>query len=92
MRNYLELSRVVTVFASLLTAFGLYDQAWKIWHTRSANDFTVSLILALIFNEFSWLNYGLAIREWPIILICSLNIPAIIITTIGYWHYGRNRR
>jgi MtN3 and saliva related transmembrane protein len=84
---YLEVSRIITVLASIFISFGLYTQAIKIWRTKSAKDFTLIIVLALIFNEAAWLNYGLALWEWPIILLGSVNIPAAIAAGIGYFKY-----
>lgn len=85
--NYLEISRFITLFASIFITIGLYDQAIKIWRTKSAKDFTTTIIVALIFNEFAWLNYGFSLREWPIMTIGILNVPAAIIAGIGFWKY-----
>jgi MtN3 and saliva related transmembrane protein len=68
---------------------GLWSQAIKIWQTKSAKDFTYLLVFALIFNEFAWLNYGLSLREWPIIFIGFSNIPAVVIIFIGFLKYRR---
>jgi len=87
--SYLEISRVITLIASVFITFGLYDQAIKIWRTRSAKDFTVSIIIALGFNEIAWLNYGVSLGEWPIIIIGCLNIPVAIIASIGFIKYRK---
>jgi len=85
--SYLEISRIVTLVASVAITIGLYHQALKIWQTKSAKDFTWTIIFALIFNEFAWLNYGFALSEWPIILIGFANVPAVIIAGVGYVRY-----
>lgn len=86
---YLDISRIVVSVSNILIVIGLYDQAFKIWRTKSAKDFTLTLILALVINEAAWLNYGCAITEWPIILVSVLNFPAIILATAGYLKYRR---
>ena len=85
--NHLDISRLVTLLASIFITFGLYGQATKIWRTKSAKDFTVTIIVALIFNEVAWLNYGLALWEWPIIVLGCLNIPAVVIAGLGFFKY-----
>ncbi len=85
--NYLEISRIITFIASILITIGLYDQAFKIWRTKSAKDFTITLVAALLFNEIAWLNYGFALFEWPIITLGILNIPAVIIASLGFLKY-----
>lgn len=85
--NYLEISRALTLIASFFITFGLYDQAVRIFKYKSAKDFTWTIIIALLFNEFAWINYGYSLHEWPIIIVGLANVPAIIIVFIGYLRY-----
>lgn len=81
---YQEISRILTFVVSVAITYGLYDQSWKLWRTRSGKDFTPSIVLALVLNELAWLNYGCSIAEWPIILVGILNVPAVIWLAAGY--------
>lgn len=85
----LEFCRILTVVASFLITIGLYDQSIKIWCTKSAKDFTLTIVISLIFSELAWLNYGLALQEWPIIFISSINIPAVLLCMFGYFRYRK---
>ncbi len=85
--NYLEISRIITLIASVFITIGLYHQAIRMFKIKSAKDFTWTIIFALFFNELAWLNYGYALTEWPIIFVGAVNIPAIIIIVIGYYKY-----
>lgn len=85
--GYLEVSRIITLAASVFITVGLYDQAIKIFRTKSAKDFTWSIIVALVINELAWTNYGLSLSEWPIVVVGLVNIPALIIVLIGYIKY-----
>ncbi len=87
--TYLQISQWVVTLANFAIIYGLYDQAFKIWRTKSASDFTWTLIAALIVNEAAWLNYGISLGEWPIILFSCLNFPAILIAAAGFRKYGR---
>ncbi|KOR33081.1 hypothetical protein TI05_03255 [Achromatium sp. WMS3] len=87
---YLLISRLLTIVASSFLTFGLYHQVWKIFQTKSAKDFTATLIISLLLNETIWFNYGFAISEWPIMFITGINLPAVVLTAIGYYYYGRN--
>lgn len=84
-----EASRVLVMIGSFLITLGLYDQALKIWRTRSAKDFTLLIVVALLFNELVWINYGLAIGEWPIYLISAVNLPAAVAALVGYLRYRK---
>jgi len=90
--SYLEISRIITILASVIITFGLYDQALKIFRTKSAKDFTWSIIFALLLNELAWINYGFSLAEWPIILVGVVNIPAIIIIVFGYYKFNGIRK
>ncbi len=85
--DYLKISRVITLIASLFITIGLYDQVLKIFKTKSANDFTWTIILALAFNELAWINYGYSLSEWPIIIVGLANSPAILLLIIGLKKY-----
>ena len=85
---YLDISRLITALASMVMTIGLYLQVIKIWRSKSAKDFSPGLLFALILNEAAWLNYGVALSEWPIILIGILNMPAVIMAIIGYRRWG----
>ena len=87
--SYIEFSRILATVASMVITVGLYSQATKIWRTKSARDFSALLVAALLLDEIAWLNYGLAIYEWPIILIAALNIPAVILAVVGYLKYRK---
>ncbi len=87
--TYVQISRILAIVVSFTITYGLYDQANKIWKTKSAKDFSASLLVSLIANEIVWLNYGIALQEWPIITISMLNIPAVIRAIIGYRRWGR---
>lgn len=84
MFDYQGVSRMLTFVVSLLVTYSLYDQAWKIWCTKSVKDFTASIIVALVANELVWLNYGCSISEWPIITIGLINVPAAVWIVVGY--------
>jgi uncharacterized protein with PQ loop repeat len=89
MNYYPEISRVITVLASLTITIGLYAQCCKLFRTRSAGDFTPALVGSLLFSEVVWLNYGLVLGEWPIVLISCLNMAPVVLITLGYRRYGR---
>jgi uncharacterized protein with PQ loop repeat len=85
----LPTARLLVVIASAFITLGLYGQVRKIFCTKSAGDFYPVLLLALLANELTWLNYGLALREWPVILIAGLNLPAVGGALIGYWRFHK---
>lgn len=81
---WLEISRLFAVIGSMIITLGLYDQARKVWRTKSVDDLSTALVLSLVINESVWLNYGTALREWPIVLVSGVNIPAVALIAVGY--------
>jgi len=87
--TYLEFSRILTFVGSISLTIGAYSQAYKIWRTKSVKDFTPVLIFALVLVELVWLNYGIVLKEWPIIALEAINIPGIFATAILYIKYRK---
>lgn len=87
--NYVEISRVITFVASLTITFGIYSQVSKILKTKSAKDFSSVLILGIVVTEIAWLNYGIVIKEWPIIALESINIPGVFIMAFLFLKYRK---
>lgn len=87
----LEDSRLLVTIASFLLTIGLWVQMIKMWRTRSVDDFAPLLLAALLFNEVSWLNYGILLNEWPIWLVAGANLPAVIGAIIGYFKYRHHK-
>lgn len=77
----------MTFLANLMITVGLYAQCYKIFRTKSSNDFNSVLVTALGIGQIMSLNYGLAIREWPIIAISSLNLVPVTLIAIGCCRY-----
>jgi len=88
---YDEIARLVALSSSLIVTVGSYDQVWKIWRTRSVRDIAPSLIYLSGLNEVTWLNYGFAIHEWPMILVGIINFPACVLAIWGYIKYREKR-
>ncbi|RYX81757.1 hypothetical protein EON83_22590 [bacterium] len=80
---YDEVSRILALLSSALITIGSYDQVWRIWKRRSVADISPLYILFAGFNEVTWLNYGIAIHEWPIILVGIVNFPPCILAVWG---------
>jgi uncharacterized protein with PQ loop repeat len=85
--SYCDLSRVLTFLAHLLITGGLYAQCHRTFRTRSSKDFNALLVAALLLGQTMSLNYGLAIREWPIITLSGLNLVPATLIAVGYWRY-----
>jgi len=79
--------QIMVFVVSLAMTFGLWIQWYKIFHTRSAKDFSIALVVTVLLNEIAWLIYGFTLMEWPIIAIDTLNLPAAIGICVGFFKY-----
>ena len=59
------------------------------WRARSAKDFAVTIVVALVVDEVAWLNYGLSIGEWPIYILGFINMPAVVLLVLGFTRYRK---
>ena len=87
MDTYCEIARLMTFSTSLMISVGLYAQCYKIFRTKSSKDFNLVLVAAMSIGQVMSLNYGLAIWEWPIIAISSLNLAPVTLIAIGCCRY-----
>ena len=62
------LIQVVGFVAGALTTLAYVPQVIRSWRTRSVNDLSLAMLLALAGGVGLWLVYGLAIGSWPIII------------------------
>lgn len=89
---YDESARILALASSVLITLGTYDQVWRIWRTKSVNDISASYVLMAGVNEVTWLNYGIAIREWPMIVVGVVNFPACVLAIWGYLKFRDSKK
>jgi len=86
---YIEISRAIVLLVSVVITAGLYHQAYRVWRTKKVDDITATIVVAILLNEFGWLNYGVALWEWPIVVVSAVNLPAAIAIVVGYFKFRR---
>lgn len=84
--------RLNVMIAGLIITFAVYAQVIKIFNRKSAKDISPLMIVALFYNEISFIIYGANIREWPILVLSLISFPGDILLAVGYWKYGRRRK
>lgn len=90
--SWFSISQILVFVTTFLTVIGLYMQALKLWQTKSVDDFDQVMVVALLANEIVWLNYGIQLKEWPIIAIPILSIPAACLIVVGYFKFRTRRK
>ena len=66
--------------AGFLTTISFVPQITKIWKSKSADDVSKKMFLAVAFGVALWLVYGIVLRQWPIIIWNSISL--VLATTI----------
>ena len=89
---YLEAARIIALSSSLIVTIGSYDQVWRIWRSRSVREISPSLVYLSGLNEVTWLNYGFALQEWPMILVGVINFPACVLAIWGYLKFREKKQ
>jgi MtN3 and saliva related transmembrane protein len=64
----MSLTLFLGYFAGFLTTVSLVPQVIKIWTTKSADDFSLMMLLIWYTGISSWLVYGVLLNAVPIIL------------------------
>jgi len=90
MSTYVEMSRILTTVGSAGMIYALYAQALKVWKRKSADDIHLAIAVVPFLSSMIWFNYGISIKEWPIQLICGLELPASALICIGYFRYCKD--
>jgi MtN3 and saliva related transmembrane protein len=71
--------------AGFFTTVSFVPQIQKIWKTKSAEDVSKKMFLAVAFGVFLWLVYGIVLKQWPIIIWNAISLVlAITILALKY--------
>ena len=54
--------------AGFFTTISYVPQIQKIWKSKSAEDVSKKMFMAVSFGVFLWLIYGIVLEQWPIII------------------------
>ncbi len=87
--TYTDFSRYIVTAASIFLIIGLYHQVYKMFSTKSTDDFSVLMILALVICQLTWINYGVVLNEWPILVLSVLELPAGLLALLGYYKFRK---
>jgi MtN3 and saliva related transmembrane protein len=76
------LVQLVGFVAGALTTLAYVPQLIRTWRTRSVNDFSLGMLVALSVGIGLWLVYGIAIGSWPIIVANGVSfVFALVLVT-----------
>jgi MtN3 and saliva related transmembrane protein len=76
--------------AAVLTSLASLPQVIKCWRTRSAEDLSLKMLLALCAGFVCWLGYGALRGDWVIILANGVSL--LLTGTLLAFKLGERRR
>jgi MtN3 and saliva related transmembrane protein len=73
---------ILGLFAATLTTIAFLPQLFKIWHSKSAKDVSLEMLIIFCSGVFLWLVYGIYLQALPIIIA---NLLTLIFNLIILW-------
>lgn len=61
-------------FAAFCTSVAFFPQALKVWRTKSTKDISLNMFIIFTLGVFSWLIYGVLIKDYPLIFANALTL------------------
>ncbi|MEM1426985.1 MAG: SemiSWEET transporter [Cyanobacteria bacterium P01_H01_bin.130] len=74
----LEPTTLLGISAGFLTTMAYFPQVMKTWQSKSAEDMSWTMLVALCVGIVLWLVYGLEVHDTPVIVA---NIVTLMFTT-----------
>ena len=62
------LKKYLGFFAAFCTTIAFLPQAFKVWKSNNTKDISLTMFIIFTIGVFSWLVYGVLIRNSPIII------------------------
>jgi MtN3 and saliva related transmembrane protein len=84
----MDLTLVIGLVAGFLTTFSFVPQIAKIVKSRSAEDVSRRMFLAIASGVALWLVYGIILKQWPIIVWNSVSLVLAIAILVLKQRYG----
>ena len=81
----MDWSSVIGFAAGFFTTFSFVPQITKIWKSKSAEDVSKKMFLAIAFGVSLWLVYGIILQQWPIIIWNAISL--VLASTILFLKY-----
>ena len=80
---------IVGLTAAILTMFSFIPQIVKVIKTQSAKDVSLITLVQSTFGAFLWFIYGVAKKDFIIILANAVSFITLIVLLMIYYKYGR---
>lgn len=79
---------LVGLAAGFLTTISFVPQIQKIWKSKSAEDVSKKMFIAVAIGVALWLVYGIILGQWPIILWNAISLVLAITILVLKFRFG----
>ena len=66
--------KYIGFFAAFCTTVAFFPQAVKVWKTKSTKDISLYMFIIFTVGVLSWLIYGIAMSDSPLILANGITL------------------
>jgi MtN3 and saliva related transmembrane protein len=87
--SYVDILATATTVVGTVMALSYFIQIAKILKTKSAKDLSFSMFVILAAGVTLWTLYGLAIKNWPIVISFSVGVVGVYGVLILILKYGK---
>ncbi len=84
----INFNNIIGIVAGIITTSALVPQALKIYRTKSARDVSLTMFIFMAVGITLWLEYGVLIKEIPVILANSVSLILIFSIIFMKIRYG----
>ena len=84
---YVEFLAILTSIFGTLMSVAHFAQAYRIYKRKSSKDVSLTMYSIFVVGTIIWVLYGIATRDWPVIISFGVGIVgclAAFILTIYY--------
>jgi MtN3 and saliva related transmembrane protein len=82
---------VIATIVGILTSFGYFPQAIKIYKTKSVKDISVWTFLMFFFGMCVWQAYAISIKDFPLIIANAAGLIGCLFVLVTYFIYSRKK-
>jgi MtN3 and saliva related transmembrane protein len=77
-----SMTDLIGVIAGTLTTLAFVPQVIRTWRTRSTGDLSLGMLATFTSGVVLWLVYGIATRQFPIVLANSVTLVLALVLLI----------
>ncbi|MCX7932399.1 MAG: SemiSWEET transporter [Rhodovarius sp.] len=85
----MDVAEALGLAAGTLTTAAFVPQVLRTWRTRSAEDFSLPMLLMFVAGVALWLGYGIAVAALPVVLANGITLA---LASVILWVRLRGRR